>query len=35
MLAGLRRATAALVGRLPMTGLLLLRDLRQLHLAIE
>jgi hypothetical protein len=35
MLAGLRRATAALVGRSPMTGLLLLRDLRQLHLAIE
>ena len=35
MLAGLRRATAALVGRSPMTGMLLLRDLRQLHLAIE
>ena len=35
MLAGLRRATAALVGRSPATGLLLLRDLRQLHLAIE
>lgn len=35
MLAGLRRATAALMGRSPMTGLLLLRDLRQLHLAIE
>ena len=35
MLAGLRRATATLVGRSPMTGLLLLRDLRQLHLAIE
>jgi len=35
LLAGLRRATAAAVGRSPMTGLLLLRDLRQLHLAIE
>ena len=35
MLAGLRRATAALVGRSSATGLLLLRDLRQLHLAIE
>jgi hypothetical protein len=35
MLAGLRRATAALVGRSPATGMLLLRDLRQLHLAIE
>jgi len=36
MLAGLRRATATLVGRSPMTALLLLlRDLRQLHLAIE
>lgn len=35
MLAGLRRATAALVGRASMAGLLLLRDLRQLHLAIE
>jgi hypothetical protein len=35
LLAGLRRATAALVGRSPLTGMLLLRDLRQLHLAIE
>jgi hypothetical protein len=35
MLAGLRRATAALMGRSSATGLLLLRDLRQLHLAIE
>lgn len=35
LLSGLRRATAAAVGRSPMTGLLLLRDLRQLHLAIE
>jgi len=35
LLAGLRRATAAIVGRSPLTGLLLLRDLRQLHLAIE
>ena len=35
LLAGLRRATAAVVGRSPITGLLLLRDLRQLHLAIE
>jgi hypothetical protein len=35
LLAGLRRATAAVVGRSPLTGLLLLRDLRQLHLAIE
>jgi hypothetical protein len=35
LLAGLRRATAAVVGRSPMSGLLLLRDLRQLHLAIE
>lgn len=35
MLAGLRRTTAALLGRSPMTGLLMLRDLRQLHLAIE
>jgi hypothetical protein len=35
LLAGLRRATAAVVGRSPMTGLLLLRDLRQLHLTIE
>ena len=35
MLTGLRRATAALVGGAPMTGLLLLRDLRQRHLAIE
>jgi hypothetical protein len=35
LLAGLRRATAALTTRSPMTGLLLLRDLRQLHLAIE
>jgi hypothetical protein len=35
LLAGLRRTTAALVGRSPVTGLLLLRDLRQLHLAIE
>ncbi|MFL6646865.1 MAG: hypothetical protein ACJ8KO_02795 [Sulfurifustaceae bacterium] len=35
MLAGLRRATAALVGRSSATGLLVLRDLRQLHLAIE
>jgi hypothetical protein len=34
-LAGLRRAAAALVGRSPLTGMLLLRDLRQLHLAIE
>jgi hypothetical protein len=35
LLAGLRRATAALVGRSPLTGMFLLRDLRQLHLAIE
>ena len=35
LLDPLRRATAALVGRSPMTGVLLLRDLRQLHLAIE
>jgi hypothetical protein len=35
LLAGLRRATAALVGRSPLTGMLLLRDLRQLHLEIE
>ena len=34
VLTGLRRATAALVGRAPMTGLLL-RELRELHLAIE
>jgi len=35
MVAGLRRATAAFVGRSSTTGMLLLRDLRQLHLAIE
>lgn len=35
LLAPLRRATAALVGRSSSTGLLLLRDLRQLHLATE
>jgi len=35
MLDSLRRATAGLVGRSPVTGLVLLRDLRQLHLAIE
>jgi hypothetical protein len=35
LLSGLRRATAAAVGRSPLTGLMLLRDLRQLHLAIE
>jgi hypothetical protein len=35
LLSTLRRATAAVVGRSPMTGLLLLRDLRRLHLAIE
>jgi len=35
MLAGLRRATAAVVARSSTTGMLLLRDLRQLHLAIE
>jgi len=35
LLAGLRRMTAAAVGRSPMTGPVLLRDLRELHLAIE
>ena len=35
MLAGLRRATAALVGRSSISGMSLLRDLRQLHLSIE
>ena len=35
MLAGLRRVTAAVVGRSSATGRLLLRDLRQLHLEIE
>jgi hypothetical protein len=35
LLAGLRRVTAAAVGRSELTGPLLLRDLRQLHLAIE
>jgi hypothetical protein len=35
LLAGLRRATAAVVGRSSAAGLLLLRDLRQLHLSIE
>ena len=35
LLAGLRRVTAAAVGRSPMSGLVLLRDLRQLHLTIE
>jgi hypothetical protein len=35
LLAGMRRAAAALVGRSSATGMLLLRDLRQLHLAIE
>jgi hypothetical protein len=35
LLSGLRRATASLVGRSPLTGMFLLRDLRQLHLAIE
>jgi hypothetical protein len=35
MLAGLRGATGPLVGRSSKTGMLLLRDLRQLHLAIE
>jgi hypothetical protein len=35
LLSGLRRMTATLTGRLPISGLLLLRDLRQLHLSIE
>jgi hypothetical protein len=35
LLSSLRRATSAMVGHSPASGLLLLRDLRQLHLAIE
>jgi hypothetical protein len=35
MLAGLRRATAAVVSHSSTSGLLLLRDLRRLHLSIE
>jgi hypothetical protein len=35
LLTAFRRATSAVVGRSPLTGLLLLRDLRQLHLEIE
>jgi hypothetical protein len=34
-LAAVRRANAAVAGRTTVPGLLLLRDLRQLHLAIE
>lgn len=35
LLAKVRRANATLVGRLPVTGVLLLRDLRQLHLSLQ